>query len=167
MIFCDTETKAWFGHTPHLTRGFSHTPCTHSFEQAGAYPFLPVLALDQSRGKTSSRPRKRLRKSDTFSAAVSSADVKSVAPAVNAARSSGASRSAAIRCSSSLCSRRSSQSLLSASASSPAAARSSRTVMALWRAPTPVSRVKPLDVWFDSGYQPNPLDLEQDAERPD
>src|SRR4030042_3027230 len=48
-------------------------PRTHSFEQTGEYPFRPVCGFSHSRGKTSSRPRKRLRKSVTFSAWVDGA----------------------------------------------------------------------------------------------
>src|SRR3989304_1587881 len=45
-------------------------PRTHSFEQTGEYPFRPVFGFSHSRGKTSSRPRKRLRKRATFSSAL-------------------------------------------------------------------------------------------------
>jgi len=45
MVWSLTETKAWFGQSPHFTLGFSHTPRTHSFAQAGAYPFLPLQLL--------------------------------------------------------------------------------------------------------------------------
>src|SRR3990170_3483254 len=45
-------------------------PWTHSFEQTGEYPFRPVFGFSHSRGKMSSRPRKRLRKRATFSSAV-------------------------------------------------------------------------------------------------
>ena len=67
MIWSLTGIKAWFGHSPHLTRGVSQTPRTHSFLQAGAYPFLPSFWLTRSVGKTSSRPRNSRRKSETFS----------------------------------------------------------------------------------------------------
>src|SRR3990172_5949223 len=45
-------------------------PWTHSFEQTGEYPFRPVFGFSHSRGKMSSRPRKRLRKRATFSSAI-------------------------------------------------------------------------------------------------
>ena len=38
------------GHSAHLMRGFSQTPRTHSFPQAGAYPDLPVFRLSKRRG---------------------------------------------------------------------------------------------------------------------
>src|SRR5437660_8107030 len=50
-------------------------PRTHSFAQAGAYPFRPDLALLQNRGQSSSRPRKRARKRATFSADVAGTGV--------------------------------------------------------------------------------------------
>lgn len=50
MTWSVTGRNAWFGHSPHLTLGFSQMPRTHSFEHAGAYPLLPLLALVQSLG---------------------------------------------------------------------------------------------------------------------
>ena len=50
MVWSLTETKAWFGQSPHFTLGFSHTPRTYSFVQAGAYPFFPVRLFSQSFG---------------------------------------------------------------------------------------------------------------------
>ena len=53
-----TVTKAWFGHDPQRTRGFSQIPRTQSLLHAGEYPVLPVFRVTQSFGKTSARPRK-------------------------------------------------------------------------------------------------------------
>ena len=39
------------GHSPHLTRGFSQMPRTHSFAHAGAYPFRPVDEWAGRRGE--------------------------------------------------------------------------------------------------------------------
>jgi hypothetical protein len=50
MTLSSTGRKAWFGHSPHFTRGFSHTPRTHSFPQAGAYPLRAVRVFDQNLG---------------------------------------------------------------------------------------------------------------------
>ncbi len=36
LILSSTGMNAWFGHSPHLTFGFSQTPGTHSLKQAGA-----------------------------------------------------------------------------------------------------------------------------------
>ena len=36
--------------SPHFTRGFSQTPWTHSFAQAGACPAFPVRRLSNRRG---------------------------------------------------------------------------------------------------------------------
>jgi hypothetical protein len=36
MTRSSTSMKARFGHSPHLTLGFSQTPRIHSFVQAGA-----------------------------------------------------------------------------------------------------------------------------------
>jgi hypothetical protein len=47
-------------------RGLLHTPFTHSFAQAGAYPPFPVFRFSQRIGNTSSRPAKRRRNSATF-----------------------------------------------------------------------------------------------------
>src|SRR5262249_25148542 len=62
-----TGRKRLLGHSAHLIRGFSHTPFTHSFAHAGAYPALPVFRLSKRRGYTSSRPRKSDRKRRIFS----------------------------------------------------------------------------------------------------
>src|SRR6266542_6191645 len=62
-----TGRKAWLGHSPHLTRGFSQMPRTHSFAQTGAYPCRPALALVLSCAYTSSLPRNRLRNNATLS----------------------------------------------------------------------------------------------------
>jgi hypothetical protein len=35
MVFSVSGMNAWFEHPPHLTRGFSHTPRTHSLLHAG------------------------------------------------------------------------------------------------------------------------------------
>src|SRR6266478_2898507 len=47
-------------------RGFSHTPRTHSFPQAGENPAFPDFALSKRLGYTSSRPRNSDRKSSIF-----------------------------------------------------------------------------------------------------
>src|SRR4030066_638463 len=70
MTWSVTGRKALCEHLPHLTGGFRQAPLSHSLAEAGAYPFRPVLVFSHSFGKTSSLPRKRLRKRATFPSAV-------------------------------------------------------------------------------------------------
>src|SRR3972149_239052 len=92
MTWSVTGRKAWLGHSPHFTRGFSQTPRTHSFAHAGAYPLRRVVVLVQSLGYRSPRPRKIWRKSATFVLDVSGADGSGTRGSRRAA--SGASRAA-------------------------------------------------------------------------
>jgi hypothetical protein len=61
-----------------LYPGFSQTPCTHSFPQAGTYPFVCFFWFRENLGNTSSRPRKRERNK----AILSSLDLGDSTPSV-------------------------------------------------------------------------------------
>src|SRR6185437_3133282 len=69
-----TGTNAWLGQSLHLPPDLRwHRPGSHLFEQAGAYPGLPVFLLTNRIGKTSVRPRNSERKSLILSAAAAGA----------------------------------------------------------------------------------------------
>ncbi len=62
--------KALCVQSVHLIFGFSQIPRTHSLEQTGEYPFLPVFLFSQNFGKTSVLQTKSFKKRSIFSSGV-------------------------------------------------------------------------------------------------